>query len=69
MSLSSHHLSLLRSIQTWGQGEARTYMPYRKDERSYRSLEKSGFCRYRTIDEPGITYNGYQLTEKGKKAI
>lgn len=57
----------LGRIELFGQGSPIvTYHPPLKDMATFRVLSREGYCRYRARTEPGVTYNGYELTEKGR---
>lgn len=65
--LSTAQASALGRIEQFGVGDqVLTFMPTTAEIRTFRSLETYGWCRYRRQGEPGVHYNGYELTEKGR---
>lgn len=67
IKLSTAQASALGHIEKFGKGDpVLTYMPFNSQVRTFRSLEQGGWCRYRRQGEPGVEFNGYELTEKGR---
>lgn len=70
VKLSRPQAEALSRIERYGQGSPiATYHPPLKDMATFRALSRDGYCRYRARVEPGVEYNGYELTEKGRDFI
>lgn len=67
--LSTSMRGALRVARAFGRGRVQTYMPWANEQRTYDALERRGLIRYRSVDEPGIDYNGYEITEAGLKEL
>lgn len=68
--LTVAQVSALRRIQQFGQGQPlRTYMPTTAEMRTFRVLERDGYCVYRKVGQIGVEYNGYTLSDKGHRFL
>lgn len=66
VQISIAQLQALQTIRRWRVAGG-TYMPFASQQRTFSACERKGLIIYRKVGEPGITYNGYQLTELGNK--
>lgn len=68
--LSTAQASALARIDRFAVGSPlRTYMPSTAEMRTFRVLERDGYCVYRKRGQIGVEYNGYTLTDKGHRFL
>lgn len=44
-------------------------IPYVREQRTFDALERKGLIVWRSVDEPGISQNGFRLTELGRQQV